>query len=448
MSIKGSNLKSMIKDVGMGNFRSHLRKLLGVKTKQYPSGVFPCKYDASEAQIGVDEFSIREISESFLGQQFVDGIHDVKTAESTMLELAEAINPVTPSTFSNINAWTSVMGGLIEQRILAGYNMPDLIGRDLVEVVPTRVNSQRIITIPNITFPKRPTYAGEEIPSVGMNSRWILRQELIKYAQKLALTKEAVVFDLTGELLSQAESLGRTLALAQEMYIAASVQGVNISATATITPDSVNGFTANTYAYNANVGDAFNNTFQTSAGSGTTAKYNYVNQSTGKTGITSWTDMQFIRGQLSLSTEYETGFRINASLDEVLVSPFNFDQAQYVVHNTQVFNMSSGFPTSGNAPGTFSPNSPLNASVQVKKSANWEQVLVSSGVSQANAQCYVTAGNFKKSHAFYEAWPMLIEQGNPTSSEMISTQTVNLWVASWYGVPVVKDPRYVYQFTN
>lgn len=448
MSIKGKNIKDMVKEVGVKNFPNHFRRLLGVETKQYPSGTFPCKYDSSKAQISPDEFSIREISEALLGQEFVDGLHNIKTASETMHELSEALSPVGPSTFSNINAWLGTVSGLVEQRIMAGYDMPDMIGRDVVEIVPTRVNSQKIITIANVKFPARPTMPGEEIPSVGMNERWIVRQELIKYAQKLALAKETVVFDLTGELLAQAESLGKTLRLAQEFYIAATVQGVNLTATASVTPDRVNGYTGNTYLYNGNFGDGFNATYQTSAGSGASAKYNYVNQATGKTSITDWKDTQAIRGALSLMTEYETGFRINATLDEMVVSPFFKDAAEYAVHNTQVFPITPGYATSGNPTGTYAPNSPLNNSIQIRSNAIWEQALVSSGVSQANAQNYVTSGNFKKAFAFYEAWPLMIEQGNPLSSDMVSTQTVNLWVASWYGVPVVKDPRYVYQYTN
>ena len=80
--IKAKNLRTLLKEVGPSGYRAKLRELLGVETKDNPEGTFPARLNESKAQIGTDEFSLRDLCEEFLGSGFVSGMANDKTADS------------------------------------------------------------------------------------------------------------------------------------------------------------------------------------------------------------------------------------------------------------------------------------------------------------------------------------------------------------------------------
>jgi hypothetical protein len=128
------------------------------------------------------------------------------------------------------------------------------------------------------------------------------------------------------------------------------------------------------------------------------------------------------------------------------VSPNSEYNARNVIHATQVLPFSNAgtvdFPTAG----TFAPN-PI-PTVKLYASPIWNKVLVDSGISQANADIYWYAGDVRRAFVWREVWPMSVVQANPLSTEMLQSDIVNAFYSSWYGVPVVRDPRYVINSTN
>src|SRR5262252_4788792 len=245
--VKAKNIRQMMKECGPANYRSKLREMLGVEVKQNPEGTFPARFNKDKAQISADEFSVRDLAEEFMGPQFVAGLHNEKLTESYQAQFREALAPVTASTFQDINAFNQTIGGLIEVRILQGYQLPEFIATNLVETMPTRVNGGKLIGLPNIQLPSGPTSEGSEFPNIGMQERWVIAQANVKYAMKLSLTRESVVYDLTGELLTAAESLGQSLGYVKEYWLAGVIQGKDIPST---TAGFTAGRTCNTYVYN------------------------------------------------------------------------------------------------------------------------------------------------------------------------------------------------------
>ena len=81
-------------------------------------------------------------------------------------------------------------------------------------------------------------------------------------------------------------------------------------------------------------------------------------------------------------------------------------------------------------------------SMPIYSSPIWNKLQVDSGVAQSDADKLYYAGDFKKSFIWREVWPLNVLQANPSSSEMVSNDTVNLWACSFYGVSCVADPRY------
>jgi len=440
--IKARNVRQLVKESGP-NYRSKLRELLGVETKENPEGTFPSSYNAEKAQIGAEEFSIRDLTEEFLGQGFVSGLHNGKTKDSYSAQLREALNPVSASNFTDINAFNQTIGGLIEVRILKGYQLPEFISDQLFETMPTRVNGGKMIGIPNVSLPDGPTVEGQEYPSIGLTERWVIAQPNVKYALKLALTREAVVYDLSGELLTSAESMGQSLGYVKEYWCAGVAQGENIAAG---TPGFMTGRTTNTFIYKGQPTDNPNNTYQTSAGTGTTAKYNYVNSLSNQ--LVDYVSVQNVQAKLNLMREYETGYPIMAPLEDAIVSPNVEYAARAVIHATQILGTQGSSGLAGaSGVGTFAAN-PIPSRLKIYSSPIWNKQLVDGGVSQSNADIYWYAGSFKRAFVWREVWPLSVVQANPLTTEMLQSDIVNAWYCSWYGVPVVRDPHYVVQNTN
>jgi len=444
--IRARNVRQLIKEAGP-QYKAKLRELLGVQMGNYPEGSFPVRVDTSKAQVSADEFSIRDLAEEFLGSDYLGSLHNPKTSQSAMVGLREALNPVLPSAFQDINAFNQTIGGLIETRVLAGYQLPEFIASDVCETMPTRVNGGKIIGIPNIKAPIGFTKPGEEMPTVGMQERWAIAQANKKYAAKLELARETVVYDLTGELLGAAEGIGKTLALGKEVMVACAVLGITLggtentggNGTSTMLPAGYNGVT---YIYDGNPSDTPNDTYQSSAGTGTSAKYNYVNLLTTNT-LVDWKNLQTVRAQLNLQREYETTFPISADLDDVFVSPQVLWNARAVLHGTSIFPVTGGGSTNFPTSLTMAPLPSESKNVRLLTSNIWNKLLVDNGFAQANADALWYGGNFKKAFIWREVWPLNVLQANPSSSEMIATDTVNMWACSWYGTPAVRDPRYV-----
>ncbi len=437
--ISARNVRAMLKDVGPQNYREHLRALLGVKLKDNANGRFPYQIDLREAQISPDEFSVRDLAYEFLGRDYVDGLTNEKGAD---LDLREAVNPVLSSNFQNINAFNQTVGGLIEQRVLAGYLLPEYIADTVFETMPTTVNGGKMIGIPNVQLSPGFTPEGQEHSEMGLTERWVIAPTNKKKTKKLALTKEAVAYDLTGELMNQGESMGKSLGYEKEYWCAATAMGVNIAAG---TPGFVDGITTNTFIYKGQPTDTPNATYQTAAGTGTSAKYNFINKF--QNVMADFSDFQNVQAKLNLMREFETGYPILASMSDVLVSPNAVYQAKVIINATQVLATTGTSGLSGSAGlGTFAGNPIPN--VNLIASNIWNKVLVDQGVSQTNADIRWWAGQFKKAFVWREVWSMNVLQANPTSTELIDKQIVNTWFASWYGTPMVRDPHYVVNSTE
>ncbi len=157
--IKGRNIRQMLRDAGNGrNFKAEFRRALGIQWDP----VLERSY-IKDPQISTEEFSIRNLTEEFLGREFIEACHvgpltstqmdTMKYATENMQEKAlfeDTAIGLSPSVFQDINAWNASVSGLIEVRLLAAYNRPDFIWEDFVEVQPTRVNGGKIIGIPYI----------------------------------------------------------------------------------------------------------------------------------------------------------------------------------------------------------------------------------------------------------------------------------------------------------
>ena len=156
-------------------------------------------------------------------------------------------------------------------------------------------------------------------------------------------------------------------------------------------------------------------------------------------------NFQTVQAKLNLMQEFETGYPILAPLRGVIVSPNALYNAKVIINSTQVLSTTGTSGLAGVGAGTFAGNPVPN--VAMYSSPIWNKQLVDSGVSgQRDIRWY--GGAFKKAFVWREVWPLSVVQANPLSTEMLQSDIVNAWYASWYGVPVVRDPHYAIASTN
>lgn len=173
-----------------------------------------------EDRIDPGDVSIRELWEAFMGPvgvtlQFASRGGQVLTAPSDVLEA-----PMTSTMFTDITQ------ELLGREVIAGYEMPGLIGDQLVSNYPSRTLNEKL---PGFTSSEGPdtVLEGEEYPySKGIGAKYVGTDVALKKGRIIQITEEAIYFDQTGILLERGKGIGEKAALTREKTILSAVFGV------------------------------------------------------------------------------------------------------------------------------------------------------------------------------------------------------------------------------
>lgn len=472
-AIKGRNVKQMYQEAGsLRKFETKFKELLGIKEDPITSKRY---VDRKARQMGTEEFSIRDLTEQFLGYEFVSELHggSPSSSKSDILAaglhgsmrqrlLMEDIAPVTPSVFQDINAWNATVAGLVEVRLLENYNHEDYIADNFMETQPTKVNGGKMQGIPYVAPFADQVNPGEEFPNCGLNEQWVWARPNLVIGEKLSLDRNTVVYDLGGELMAKADSLGLGLGYVKEYYCGCGILGI----TAPFTPAS--GFprpkvmqnVGNSFRMNVTLDSTPNPTYQT-AGITTnpnlTNAYNYINQQSNV--LQDWQSLQSARSLLNLMRDPFYQLPFQTAIRVVYVDPSNWDLILRIKHATQVYHVTgtpavspdqgagSTFPPNALGGSGFPAGSELNGWIP-HKSNIWHQILLDAGVTEANSKIRWLAGDPKKAFVWRSAWDARVDQANPSSSELLGRNVVNEWVAQYSGQFVVREPRHMINNTN
>lgn len=431
--------------------RSLWRGLLGLRDYRKDDGTYVTKFERDKAKVYYEDLPIRDVARELLGGDFVTGLINPKIGLENAALLRDAMQvrdglaPVTASSQQDGNLWSVYIGGLYEAKFLEGYTSPEFIGRELVMWDTTNAREQRIPTTARVPPTNRSVNEGKEFPNVGAQPRWIVRPPVFKRGGKCSLTREAMVYGLGGTLMSSLQDSGYSLGYIQEYMLAAYIQGQAIPVGNWLFAD---GLTVANYIYNQEPGSTGQPAYQAAAQTGANVMYNYANLETGSSGLQTYLQLQEARGQLSLVSEYETKYRIKASLDMVKVSMFSVDNAFIVKHATSVVPVAPGFATSGTPAMTFSINPDGNSKLQVVASPIWDQQLLDAGLAQSDVNNLWLAGNFKKMFAYASVYDTELVPMDPQSASMVSTGTVWGAAFSFIGTPYNREPRYGRKYTT
>ena len=117
----------------------------------------------------------------------------------------------------NTGMFANITGQLVFNTILQSYEQEDFAFTRAIPSVTTRfIRGEKI---PGISFPSDQNQIipeGHGYPSVGLTEEWIQTPVTVKRGSRIDVTKETLISDLTGELLTKAGAIGLSLGQNQE----------------------------------------------------------------------------------------------------------------------------------------------------------------------------------------------------------------------------------------
>lgn len=395
-----------------------------------------------DAKLRPEQFSLAELAEGIIGPSWrslfnpeSSGLNKFAQAKAIL----EATNPgdtrallestgigIDPTAFANINTFTSVVGGLVEVKILEAFSNPALIADRLCPAEPTKLNGQKIIGVNHIGDKAEIRKPGMPHARAQFNERWVETPETVENALAVDVLKETVFFDLTGQILQMAASVGEELAYRKELRVIDTIIGVT-----------------NSFKYN---GTAYN-TYVTSRTQG------YLNDQSNP--LLDWTSIQSAMLLFARMQDPSTGKRILTKPDTIIVNPAKVATANLILSATTTERRSGG---GASTPQTTS--NPLNVSVSPGSPYSGLEVISSPlieqrctdadglNISQANADEYWWALERGKSFRYMQNYPLAVNQAAPNQYEMLDKGIVASYFANERGVPSIWSPWHVVRNKN
>lgn len=351
-------------------------------------------------------FDTRDIAEAAFSSKELRAL-----SRSNEAELAEAMRenvaPVNQSLFTNITLL------LVNQGVVEGYQSPEYIGDKLVTVM---ASSDDNVQLPGITpiaeTAESEVPEGEEFPTVKVGEDYITTPRSKKYGLKIGVTKEALFFDRTGQILEQAQAVGERCGTRRELAILRMVLGITNSF-------SRKGVTRNTYVASADP---------------------RINQLAANP-LLDWHALDKAwQGFNALRDDRAVPEPIAVTAKTLLVPQNLVFQANRIIKATSTREDTAGI--SGDVTKTYGSNPIPSGMVTEVLSSQWLEWLY-----QANSLTELSwyIGDFKKAFGYRQVFPLQVIAAAPNSQAEFDRDVVAQFRASERGVPYIKAPWYVQQ---
>ncbi len=392
------------------------RKLLQlVESKGADSALVHLQEGLEQKVFGWKDFSIRDLAESLIvgqdgnpvGQEWIRSIGPQKSGGLTLLEASSAVDL---SRFSNIT------GQIFYNRIMEAYQQPEYMASKLVSEYQTDLNGEKIPGLTGMTDDlDDDVHEGMEYPQIGFGEDYIETPVTTKKGRIVSVSKEAIFFDRTKQVMTAAGGIGEVLARRKEKMLWDVIWGIT-----------------NNYKWR---GTTYN-TYQ-----GTTPWINTLSGVDNGADSFNWKNLDSAEQLFTNMTDPNTGEAIIMNTNQIICAPQRKHVFRQVLGATRTeTRIVSGTTTiirdGGN---TLDP-------YQLSFSPFGYQRLISAqggGYSAAQALHRWIIGDLKRAFAWQYNWPITVVQA-PSNSEAEFTQDIVLrWKASERGSAVVLEPRCV-----
>jgi hypothetical protein len=413
-----------------------------------------------EAKMQPNEFDIGELAASLIGAAYKDYFDPSNPGSMAGLArhrlLVEGAHPgderalleatgvgVDVSAFANINAWTGVVGGLIERKILEAFESPEFIADELMPAEPTKVKEgQKVIGVSRIGDKAEERQPGEPHRRAGVGERFVTLQGTRENALAIDVFKEAVFFDLTGQLLEHAAQVGEWLAYRKEIDCIDAFIGVT---------------TQSGGRYQFTYRNAVYNTYSTSAqaqANNNNIPIGYMNQQPNE--LIDWTNLESSWLLFVRTTDPETQTRVRVMPDTLLVNPGKLATAELIVGATNLERRTAVGATqatagvlqvgqgAGNPAGRFGTKKILYSPLVEQRCTDATGL----NLNQANATKYWWHFQRGKAFKYMQNWPLNVAQAPSNSYDMLDRGIVASYFANERGMPSVWSPWHVVLNTN
>lgn len=383
--------------------------------------------------VSFKSLAIAIFGESNIENRLRQAAPQIQEIEGNVLE---AGNDIVPSNFSDITAYNETVAGLLEVKMLEAYNRPEFLAPNLATNVPSNKVQEKFIGVSTPGDYAQERRPGQQHPRATLTERYVTTPITKNRANAIDVTREAVMFDLTRQVLEHAELVSQTLALRKEYLMLDLVLGIT-----------------NNYTYDGT-------SYYTYVASGG----NWVNVVNND--LTDWTCLDTDYQLFSKMVDQETGQPISIDARDLLVMPGRKALMEKILSDTQV--------RQGNAASTTVVGQPLGYGKN-PIGGQWGAPMVSpyaykrliDSASDANANGLINlintqnsyswtdaqkeayaagiwlAGNFKKAFLYIENLPLTITRAAPTSYEMADRGLVFSMFCDEMGIPAIREPRYV-----
>ena len=346
-----------------------------------------------------EDFSLRDLAETLIpdGREWVRTLNP--RAGRLLTESSDGVD---------LTAFLNVSNQVIHSRIMESYTQDFFVASKLVETIPTHLSGEKIVGIGKIPDESAEVAPGMPYHHVGLSEDYIETPETTKRGLIVAVTREAIFFDQTNQILSRASEVGEILGLNKEKRILDVLFGI-----------------ANNYKWN---GTSYN-TYYTSDDSGP-----WVNKLASNS-LSDWTDIDAAENLFSNILDPSTEDPILIQPNTVFVLPSSYHTAMRVMSATEV--------RSTNGTQTTITNNPLS-----------QYSVVTSRIAQSRMKAASITnhpwliGNFRKSFAYMENWPITVTNSTTPSEADFSQDILVRFKASERGAAAVLNPRYMVMCTD
>lgn len=382
--------------------------------------------NVNERLIPDNDFSARAVGVGIFGHVVFEKLfdHTKRVTASTMEDVAG----IDPSVFSNINAFTGVVAGMMEVKILEGYNEVTQVADQLVQIEPSRVFGERKrIGIGHYIDQARERKPNEQHPRASLTERWVTIPETQERALGIDFTREAAFLDQTGDLLAAGPRIGESVAYPRAIQIYDTVLGIT-----------------NTYKFK----NVAYNTYQTAAGT-SPAPNNYVNSIANP--ITDELTMaELVYTQFSTMKDPTSYVPIQIVPRQVIGMPGKAIRLATILNAAQI---RIGDGASG-AIAVYSDSQFGAGLLQLPTVlANpwiYKRVTDADGLnlSGAAASGITFWGDFPRAFGYSENWGLNVQSASADNYQALDQGLIASYFANERGRAFVKDPRYALKCTN
>lgn len=358
----------------------------------------------ADKQLRPEDFSLRDLAESLIpdGHEWVRMLDPRNSGSVGLTEAGDGVD---------VTAFLNVTGQVLRSKILEAYAQEAFVVSKLVDVVPTRLDGEKIPGAGGVGDEAAEVAPGMPYPHVGFGEDYIETPSTTKRGLIVPVTKEAIFFDRTHLVLSRAAEVGEILGLNKEKRLIDLVIGVT-----------------NNYRWKGTAYD----TYQTDSPWQNTVIDNELQD---------WTNVDMAEQLFADILDPNTNEPVLVQPNTVLVMPA-YRHAAYRVFNAREIT----YTATDSATTTVSAN-PLNHYRVVDSRLAYRRI-IASGVTALDAKAWWFLGDFKKAFAYMENWPITVTQ-SPVGSEADFNQDILVrFKASERGAAAVINPRYVVRSTG